>query len=207
MDPLKSQAEELEEKIGLPHGFINELRRNDDWSFIVKLHALIEASLTYAICARLNAHELEKVISHLDTSNNQCGKLAFAKQLKILCLPQRKFIRRLSELRNELVHNVHRVDFNFKSYQETLTDAENYRFCSDLSLHELLHKDYQHGEIELISIVNEIPKFGIMQAALLVISNLMVHVIKGEAHASFRELGQMLVEHLSNEPFPDGDLL
>jgi hypothetical protein len=44
---LKSQEkvlESLEKDLGLPRGFCFRLRHEDDWSFVVKLHALIESA-------------------------------------------------------------------------------------------------------------------------------------------------------------------
>jgi len=36
----------LEKELELPHRFIFRLTEEDDWSFIIKTHALIEAALT-----------------------------------------------------------------------------------------------------------------------------------------------------------------
>lgn len=205
VDDLLKCAEELEKRIGIRVGFTNELIQNDDWSFVIKLHALMEAALTYSICTRLNAPELERVVSRLDTSNNQSGKLAFAKALGILGSPQRKFIRRLSVLRNEIVHNVRSVEFSFENYKESLSESENFRFCSELSLHDLLSNDYRDGEIKLIALVNEIPKFGITQAALLIIGELILHVAKGETDAALKEFGEILIKRATDQALPDDD--
>ena len=47
----------------------------NDWSLIVKLHAMIEAALNSAITARLDTPELEAIVARLDTSNPRTGKV------------------------------------------------------------------------------------------------------------------------------------
>lgn len=46
-------VEELVKELGLPEGFYAELLGEDDWSFIIKLHALMEAAVTGLIVAAL----------------------------------------------------------------------------------------------------------------------------------------------------------
>jgi len=40
----------FETELGLPDGFLQRLRNSDDdWSFIIKVHALMEASVSYLL--------------------------------------------------------------------------------------------------------------------------------------------------------------
>ena len=58
----------------------------NDWTYIVKLHAMIETALNNALIRQFNSPDLSRVIAKLDTSNAATGKVAFAKALKILSL-------------------------------------------------------------------------------------------------------------------------
>jgi len=56
--------EELETRLCLPMGFCEGLRREDDWSFIIKLHALLEAALTALLAAKIG-QELHATFARL----------------------------------------------------------------------------------------------------------------------------------------------
>lgn len=164
MESFLEYVNELENRIGIRPGFFNELIREDDWSFVIKLHAFVETCMAYAICARLGLPELEDVIARLDTSNNQSGKLAFARKLGVLNKPQRRYVSTLSQLRNDLVHDVRAVDFNLKSHMDGLSAEQRYQFCVALSLDEIFEPLSEPDEIRIVSYVNEVPKFGIAYA-------------------------------------------
>ena len=194
MDQFFQYAREIEERIGLRSGYLNELLREDDWSFVIKLHAYFETCLTHAICAVLGRTELEEVIGRLDTSNNQSGKLAFARQLEILNKPERRFVATLSQLRNDLVHDASAVDFTFDSYMTQMTEDKRYQFCEALSLDEILEPLSDAGEVRIISWVDAASKVGIGFAAFLVISQLYVRSLEGDLSRELTDLGKYLVD-------------
>jgi hypothetical protein len=187
-------AEGFESRVGLRPGFFNELIQEEDWSFVIKLHTFLDACLTHTICSVLGKPELEAVIARLEMSNNQSGKLAFAKKLNILTPPQRRFISRLSQLRNELAHNAHAVDFSFEHYMNQMTEDERYQFCVALSLDELFKSEITSDEIRLISWVNEFPKIGIGCAASFVIAELFVHTSSGDLDVALTALGKHVIK-------------
>jgi len=84
----------------------------DDWTLIVKLHAMIETALNGALVKELDRTGLGSVIAKLDTSNPSTGKIAFAKTLGIMQRDSAVFLQKLSELRNLCVHDVRNFDFN-----------------------------------------------------------------------------------------------
>ena len=98
--------------IGFNKGFHHMLKEGDDWSFIIKIHAVLEAVFTEYLTKKLNKEELSDVISNLEMSNSKNGKLAFAKALGMTFSDSETFVRRLSELRNELVHNVKNLNYS-----------------------------------------------------------------------------------------------
>jgi hypothetical protein len=90
--------------------------REDDWSFVIKSHAFLEAALTHLLADHLGKADLLPVFAYLETSNVRTGKLAFVKAFDLLDKGARRFIHTLSELRNDLVHEVGNVNFSFSSY-------------------------------------------------------------------------------------------
>jgi hypothetical protein len=89
---------------------------DDNWSLLIKLHTLIEASLNQLITSYLGDERLLPIITRLETGNSSTGKLAFLSALDLLSSPCRSFIKHFSELRNDLVHNVKNLEFNLDAY-------------------------------------------------------------------------------------------
>ena len=102
--------------IGLSEDFFNGLlNQGNDWTFIIKSHALLESAITHLIVADLDRSELAPIVSNLEMSNTKVGKVAFTKELGLLTKDYRSFIRNLSELRNQLVHDIRNTAFSFIS--------------------------------------------------------------------------------------------
>lgn len=188
---------QFEERLGLRAGFFNTLIAEDDWSFVIKLHALVEACLTHAICSAIGRPELEQIVAHLDTANNRSGKLAFAKQLGLLDKTHRRYVTALSQLRNEIVHNVHATDFSFERHWERLTKEQHFQLCVALSLEEAPERVSEPNEVRLIALVNEFPKLGIGYATAIVLSELFLHAIEGDLSVELKRLGGVVLERIA----------
>ena len=104
----------LEQRIGLPAGFFEKLKNEDDWSFIIKLHAVFEAACTHLLLFHFQEPELSEVFSRLELTNKTTGKVAFLGRLELLSKRNRRFITALSELRNSLVHDIRNHAFLLK---------------------------------------------------------------------------------------------
>ena len=76
----------LEQKLGLKPGFLESLddENENDWSFVIKVHALIEAAISHLLTEDLCRPELADLFSRLDMSNKATGKAAFVKALNLL---------------------------------------------------------------------------------------------------------------------------
>ncbi len=94
---------------------------DNDWTYIVKLHAMIETALNDVLTKHFQAPDLGRVIAKLDTSNPGTGKVAFAKALKILAPQTAVFIQKLSELRNLCVHDIRNFKFDLDKYLTSLS--------------------------------------------------------------------------------------
>src|SRR5436190_1607259 len=82
--------------------FLSELVDHDDWSFVIKAHALIEVAVTQMLVQCLGDVRLSDFIERLPLSDGRTGKIVATKQLDLLSDSHRKFIHWFSELRNRL---------------------------------------------------------------------------------------------------------
>lgn len=115
---------ELESKVGVPENFFLTLNQADDWSFVIKLHALFEAACTHLLLFHFKEPELSEVFSRLELSNKLTGKIAFLGKVGLLNKENRRFISSLSELRNSLVHDVRNAEFSLPAMVAALDEAE-----------------------------------------------------------------------------------
>lgn len=189
MDPFLRITGEFEVRLGLGSGFFNTLIAEDDWAFLLKTHAFVDAGLTHAICAALLRPELESVVSRLDTANTQCGKIAFAKQLGLLDKSMRRYVIALSQLRNEVAHNIRSADFRFLPYWAALSPERHVQVCAALALDDAPTGPALPHEIPLIALVNEFPKLGISYSTAIVMSHLYMHVLEGGLSAQLCKVG------------------
>lgn len=146
-------VEELVKELGLPESFYAELLGEDDWSFIIKLHALMEAAVTGLIVAALGQKELHNLISRLELSNKTTGKMAFVKALSLLEDDYRRFISTLSQIRNHFVHDVSNVGMSLKEYiaQSDKLDSVTEAFCFgkdkvEFDERKLVNKEYMRED-------------------------------------------------------------
>ncbi len=116
MNDQYESLEALELELGLPKGFCWRLVAEDDWSFVIKLHALLESAVAGQITRAFERKELADIFARLEMSNTKTGKLAFIKALSLLPSGHIQFLRSLSELRNALVHNVQNVAVGLVEY-------------------------------------------------------------------------------------------
>lgn len=123
----------LESRLGLPEKFCETFLAEDDWSFIIKLHALLEAALTDALVVKLGHPELERVVSNLSTSSAETGKIEFALALGLIERDERRCIKHLSRLRNEVAHSIRNVSFDLKGYVNALDADQKKEFVRDFA--------------------------------------------------------------------------
>lgn len=122
----------MESELSLPAYFLDKIAREDDWSFIIKVHALIEAAVTSQLSLNLDAR-LRTVFEKIELSNSQTGKVVFAEAMGLLDSKHRRFIRRLSEIRNSVVHDIKKVSFNLQDYFKELDPNQRKSFTEALT--------------------------------------------------------------------------
>jgi len=130
-DTVEGSVRLIEKEVGLREGFLEQLRREDDWSFIIKVHALLEAAISHLLCRVLGRNELAEVLCFVELSDKRAGKMAFVRALGLLEKPDRRFISSLSELRNQLVHKVRNADFDLQAHVNGLTPEKFKAFAQN----------------------------------------------------------------------------
>ena len=151
-EDIRESIEAIEKELGLPKNFLQELWREDDWSFIIKLHALMEAAVSYLLVHHFGDERLSQVFDFMELSDKRKGKMAFVSELELLPIECRRFISKLSEIRNDLVHNITQVTFDLKAYVKALNKAQLENFvkafiASDLNKIDFGKDNEHHQEI------------------------------------------------------------
>lgn len=140
--PIDKGIIELEAKIGVRPGFFAALREEDDWSFVIKLHALFEAACTHLLLFHFKEPELSEVFSRLELSNKTTGKIAFLSKLGLIGKENRRLLSTLSELRNSLVHDVRNAEFSLIDMVTKLEPAELKQFAIAFSPFEAFIRQF-----------------------------------------------------------------
>lgn len=128
---IQKKVDEFEERLGLPRGFYTQLLNEDDWSFIIKISALIEAACTHILSYKFRHPELEDSFSFLEQGNRKTGRVALLKRTDALYDDQAKVLYSLAELRNSLAHNVKNTNFKFDEYVNELDKNQKEKFVND----------------------------------------------------------------------------
>jgi hypothetical protein len=119
----------MERELNLPAGLFMSLLQESDWSFVIKAHAVVEGALSHQLVRATKDQRLEPVFRRLELSNKDTGKLAFLTALQLIDAKQRAFVRKLSELRNWLVHDVRNASFAFSDWVPELDQNQRQAFC------------------------------------------------------------------------------
>ena len=82
IENLEESLRRIEIDCGLPEGFCFGLLHEQSWSFVIKLHAILEAAVSQLLVNVFDRKELSKVFAELQMSNFKTGKLAFVRSLR-----------------------------------------------------------------------------------------------------------------------------
>ena len=130
---LLNDVSSIEQELRLPSGFMQSLEEEDDWSFIIKSHALIEASLSTWLVSHLDQPELKEPLSYIDIGHAKYGKVALTASLGLTTPYDRKFINNLTKLRNLLAHGVDYISFDLNDYISSLDKNQKKQFFDAFS--------------------------------------------------------------------------
>ena len=176
-DTVEGCVRLIESEVGVPPGFLGRLRKEDDWSFIIKIHALLEAAVSHLLCKTLGRDELADVFSFTELSGRRAGKMAFVKSLDLLKKPDRRFVSSLSELRNMLVHNVQNAHFDLKRHVSGFSEDRLLRFAKDFdSFSGGTTVDYEGEKLAPEAVFRRDPKTAIWWSAMVTVA--MVYQVR-----------------------------
>lgn len=133
LEEINEGIKNLERELDVREDFFVSLKEVDDWTFIIKLHSLMESAITYLLVNYDNLKGAEEFLSRIELSNINTGKIALAKQLGLLSVPEITYIRSLSTLRNTLIHDVKNVNFEFQQYLKGLDKNQKKNFFKNYS--------------------------------------------------------------------------
>lgn len=176
----------LKESVGVPRKLLDAIRKedDDDWTFIIRIHALIEAGLNHMLLVALGRPELRKIISKMPTAS---GKLEFIKALNLMPDGARKFIGVLSTLRNAAVHDITNFDISLRDYEKRLTPAQLKEWRLGLGF----------GKVDEPLVISE-PRFAIFHGCMLILTYALKHeldaVTKRQREARRRETDRVEAE-------------
>jgi hypothetical protein len=130
---LLEQVRSLEENVlNLPTGFFRRfLKEGDDWTFIIKTHALIESGTTRYLEAAVAPTVPPEFLQSLPLDGRH-SKLRLLELLGRLDSDHVKFIKALSRIRNLLVHDVTQVGFVLTDYLASLSTQDVDSLISDI---------------------------------------------------------------------------
>ena len=100
--------------------FLIPLLDADDWTMIIKSHAVLENIITNLIITKIDEPKLEKLIERLQLSDDEIGKLLITKEYDLIHEDQRTFIKKLSNLRNNIIHKYENLNFKLSEYLNSL---------------------------------------------------------------------------------------
>lgn len=178
MTPKPADIKAIEEAFNLPPNFINNLQCEDDWSLIIKAHAILESACSEMLCHYFGKYELLDIFTNLEMSNRRTGKSAFISALGLLDKKQRRFISELSELRNFLVHNASNVSFSLQQYIDELPSGKQSNFLDGLNVH-ITKVTHAEREIEGKQFTLEYPQIALWLSLISCLQRIYAEDVAG----------------------------
>ncbi len=130
--------------LGLTHSPLRSLENEDDWTFVIKMYAVVEAALNHLLMVRLNDPKLSEIIAKLPTNDQRRGKMALVKAYRLLSEDSCLFVRLFSEIRNIAVHDAKSFNLDLTKYVAALEDNEKPKWKKALSSWWVPFPDPQH---------------------------------------------------------------
>lgn len=184
----KEMADELKGKTDFMHSLVKE----DDWSMIIKSHALVEALVTELIVAKTEEPNMKAVIERLPLSGDEISKVRIAKEYGLLTPEERMFVRRFSELRNQLVHRFENIDFDLETHVSRFEKGQREAWQMTFTWFE--HGRTVENSWKEATIGN--PKVAVWLSALMFVSLTCVKIGELKGHSSIRIASEQTAKHL-----------
>ncbi|PYK61914.1 MAG: hypothetical protein DME43_01445 [Verrucomicrobia bacterium] len=187
-DTIRGLVGDLRQKGDVLHGLLKQ----DDWSFVIKAHALLEAAVTQLLIANIGGESLARFIERLPLGG-QFGKIKLCEELALLSNPQRKFIRWLSELRNPLVHRLENVTFTFAKHVRRFTNDQARSWANSIVW---FSDDDLETQRWWKAIAMKLPKHALFMGLYLVIGECIIHSHHAKAKDAIRETSDVTMKSM-----------
>lgn len=176
MEELNEAIAKLESELALSPGFFDGLRAEDDWSFIIKCHALMETACSVLLTAYFNNPKYEDIFSRIEMSDTKKGKVAFLRTAGLVVPEEVRFIIALSELRNKLVHNIRGIAFKFSDHVSALDANQKQSFAKNFGYAHLESNDEGKLVLKDCTPILSDPKAAIFYGIRLILGIIMLQV-------------------------------
>ena len=155
-------------KLDIGESFLIDLQNEDDWGFVVKLAALLEAVVTELLIQNIDN---EKINIHITKLNllGATGKLKLGKELDALNPRLVKLCNAFQPLRNKFVHSTKYLHTPFNEFLSDYTDIAD-KLKSTLPAVERNSTSSQGKNINLNEIFEEDSRQAIYLSALMVLA-------------------------------------
>jgi len=189
---------QYESDIGVPDGFFSRIIHEDDWSFVVKLHGMIEAGLTQILLSHFGDERLEIPFAKMNIGGSS-GKLALTRALELLPPANLNFIVKLTEMRNSLVHKISNVAFSIENYIQSLDNQQLKNLiaaCGDGIIPEMAQLRQPYEEQQAVTFLKR-PRELFWWSGVLVLGNLAKSkrssTLKRKIEETERQAGQIIL--------------
>lgn len=197
---MKSEAAEkfgkwLLDSVGISADLLNSLETDDDWTFVIKTHGILEAGLNHLLLTKFGNPKLGETVSRLETNNARTGKIAFIKAFNLLSPEALLFVRLLSEVRNRAVHDVKHFNLKLETYLESLNKEQRDNWKTALTSW-VVSRPIPEGVRDLAI---KQARNGIYNSCMMIIIRSLEHQRAAEAERNFLKAAEEFAEQLEKE--------
>lgn len=175
--------------------FMLSLIESDDWSMIIKSHALLESLVTELIVSRTEEPKLKALLERLPLSDDQIGKIKIAKDYDLLSSSERAFIRRFAVLRNQLVHKFENLDFDLVTCVQGLDTNQKKSWRNAFTWYE--HGKNVENSWSDATISN--PKLAVWLSVYMFVSLTAVKIYELKGRSKIRATAEQTVKDLMSK--------
>jgi hypothetical protein len=179
--PLAEELRALEQELGLPLRFTTDLKKDSDWAFVIKMHALIEGGIAHLLEHKLAKPELRDFLNRLSL-RGRVGKVGLARALEVLHPDDARFLEAFGDLRNDYAHNLRNANLPLVQYIQMLTPGHRQRFLAPFHLYLAKTIKYNEKQLARDDFVANHPKQAIWLVAIVVLSSFYRHKEMARIH-------------------------
>ena len=193
-------AREICRLFNLPDSFLEDLLKGDDWTFILRLHALLETAITWSLEVHFQPHPIGDFLTKLNLSGKGSSKLELADQLGILDQDSNKFISGINSIRNRLAHNIRNLSFDLERYVDELSPEHRKQFvstCCALADPKVVADTLKQGRVSNVPA----PKLILWTEGILVIAMILEKTRLKQPQHGDDELSQELRQQIVDSIF------